>query len=205
MTDPAADFLAREEARLALLEGTAPPPNVITPTISVDAAAAAVTAPTNQPKTAEQKPPPPTTQPVQPPPPPAKVSTPEKVRRWRDDQAKRHAQMDNDEEQASMQLQMQAGRQLRDWYVNYEKQVESTKKANRQAETSAEVREQAMEADAEGTNAWERIVRLCDFQVGQKGSKCVKDLSRMRAVMTVLRREPIIPRKLRATTTDSEC
>jgi len=102
---------------------------------------------------------------------------PEKIKRWREEQAKRLAKKDDEEEDKKHEMKEAAKKELEEWYKNHEEQVAKTRKTNRSAEKELVADTEPMEPGTE----WERIAKLCDFN--PKGSKHQKDISRMRSII----------------------
>jgi len=102
---------------------------------------------------------------------------PEKIKRWREEQAERLAKKDDEEEDKKQEMKEAAKKELEEWYKNHEEQVAKTRKTNRSAEKELVADTEPMEPGTE----WERIAKLCDFN--PKGSKHQKDISRMRSII----------------------
>jgi len=115
--------------------------------------------------------------------PPPKIE-PEKIRLWREQQAKRLEEKDAVEETKKEELRNQAKKELEEWYKHHNELIAKNKAANRNAE-----KELVAEADVvEPGTEWERIARLCDFN--PKASKHSKDVSRMRSIILQLKQTP---------------
>ncbi|CRL08224.1 CLUMA_CG020909, isoform A [Clunio marinus] len=118
---------------------------------------------------------------------PQSADVPEKIRKWREEQQTRLHDKDIAEEKAKNILRKQAEKELEDWYKRHEETITKTKTLNRNAE-----KENIAEADEiEPGTEWERIAKLCDFSQSTKGSKSVKDNSRMRSIILQLKQSPM--------------
>lgn len=112
---------------------------------------------------------------------------PEKIRKWREEQKKRLAEKDREEEHKKEELRQQARKELEDWFRQTEESIAKTKAAARQAEKQTTALENGgvMEPGTE----WERIAKLCDFN--PKVNKSGRDVSRMRSIYLHLKQNPI--------------
>jgi len=109
---------------------------------------------------------------------------PEKIRRWREEQAARLEKKDMEEEIKKEELREQAKIELEEWYRHHEEQMSKTRSANRSAEKQYVADSQTVPQGEE----WERIAKLCDFN--PKSSKGSKDVSRMRSIILQLKQSP---------------
>ncbi|XP_049546218.1 clathrin light chain isoform X5 [Anopheles darlingi] len=170
-SDPAAEFLAREQNALAGLEDEIPP---------VAAAATAAVAGTNGSLDGE---------PVPKAVPKQVTEEPEKIRKWREDQKARLEEKDREEERKKDELREQARKELEDWYKHHDEAISKTKAANRESAKNAEKQFVAETDEIEPGTEWERIAKLCDFN--PKTNKSSKDISRMRSIILQLKQNPI--------------
>jgi len=132
-SDPAAEFLAREQDQLAGIGDDIIPP----PSEPAAAPAAASVAPTPVPRI-----------------------EPEKIRRWREEQKKRLDEKDAEEEQKKNEWREAAKKELEDWYKQHEETVAKTRSGNRAAEKELVSGDnKSTEAAAD----WEQIAKLCEF------------------------------------------
>ncbi|XP_059846226.1 clathrin light chain B-like isoform X2 [Hypanus sabinus] len=111
---------------------------------------------------------------------------PESIRKWREEQITRLENLDAASRKAEMEWKEKAKKELEEWYIRQNEQLEKIKKNNRAAE---EAFVQDSEEDTPGTE-WERVARLCDFN--PKTSKQSKDVSRMRSVLISLKQSPLV-------------
>ncbi|XP_069754826.1 clathrin light chain A isoform X2 [Narcine bancroftii] len=111
---------------------------------------------------------------------------PESIRKWREEQITRLENLDAASRKAELEWKEKARKELEEWYVRQNEQLEKIKKNNRAAE---EAFVQDCEEDTPGTE-WERVARLCDFN--PKTSKQSKDVSRMRSVLISLKQSPLV-------------
>merc|ERR1712109_84001 len=155
-TDPAADFLAREQAELGEELGeelgisNAPPVIAHMEGLSLEdqQELEAVNHEVAQERTTTPSP-----AFVMPPRP---KEEPETIRQWREEQAKRLEEKD-----------------LKDWYKRYEENLNKTKESNREDE-----KEFVFNDISPGTE-WERVTKLCDFSGKNANKNSTKDMSRM--------------------------
>ncbi|XP_048477348.1 clathrin light chain A [Rhincodon typus] len=111
---------------------------------------------------------------------------PESIRKWREEQITRLENLDAASRKAEMEWKEKARKELEEWYVRQNEQLEKIKKNNRAAE---EAFIQDCNEDTPGTE-WERVARLCDFN--PKTNKQSKDVSRMRSVLISLKQSPLV-------------
>ncbi|XP_043198275.1 clathrin light chain-like isoform X2 [Amphibalanus amphitrite] len=110
---------------------------------------------------------------------------PEKIRRWREEQKARLEEKDEEEERKKAEWREAAKKELEDWYKQHEESVSKTRAANRAAEkelVSGEAKSTERAAD------WEQIAKLCEFN--PKVSRNTKDTSRMRSLILQLKQNP---------------
>ncbi|KAK7473883.1 hypothetical protein BaRGS_00034872 [Batillaria attramentaria] len=111
---------------------------------------------------------------------------PEKIRIWREEQAKRLAQKDEEEEKTKEEWRSKAKKELDDWYKHHAEQLEKTRENNRAAE-EAFIKDRDEKVPGQ---AWEKITRLCEFN--PKNSKNTKDVSRLRSILLQLKQTPLV-------------
>ncbi|GCC26317.1 clathrin light chain B isoform X2 [Chiloscyllium punctatum] len=111
---------------------------------------------------------------------------PESIRKWREEQITRLENLDAASRKAEMEWKEKAKKELEEWYIRQNEQLEKIKKNNRAAE---EAFVQDCNEDTPGTE-WERVARLCDFN--PKTNKQSKDVSRMRSVLISLKQSPLV-------------
>ncbi|XP_069754825.1 clathrin light chain A isoform X1 [Narcine bancroftii] len=129
---------------------------------------------------------------------------PESIRKWREEQITRLENLDAASRKAELEWKEKARKELEEWYVRQNEQLEKIKKNNRIADeafykqsfadvigyvAAEEAFVQDCEEDTPGTE-WERVARLCDFN--PKTSKQSKDVSRMRSVLISLKQSPLV-------------
>ncbi|XP_037507304.1 clathrin light chain isoform X1 [Rhipicephalus sanguineus] len=184
--DPAAEFLAREQNVLAGLEDDnfdgAPVP-LQEPLVDGPADDVAAEVQMNGPSQ------PPTVVPDTSPRPTPVREEPEKIKKWREEQAKRLEQKDAEEEEKKAELRATAKKELEEWYARYHEQIEKAKLANREVSKNAE-KEWVHERDSPAPKGqeWEAIAKLCDFN--PKAARNSKDVSRMRSIILQLKQSP---------------
>jgi len=161
--DPAADFLAREQQELAGLEDDG------FGGLASDSPAAGEANQVNGDVS----------------PPESEVAPTQKTLLWREEQLKKIAEKDKNEEAKLEEWRNTAKRELEEWYARQAEQVEKHKKNNRVAEAEF-VKERD---ETTPGNEWERISRLCDFN--PKNNKNTKDVSKLRSLLLQLKQNPI--------------
>jgi len=205
-SDPAAEFLAREQDQLAGIgDDIIPPPSepadddLLAPKLEsesleplgsgsqadllFDPLSVAATSEPAAEEVEEPAPAAPAAAPVAPTPVPR--IEPEKIRRWREEQKKRLDEKDAEEEQKKNEWREAAKKELEDWYKQHEETVAKTRSANRAAE------KELVSGDNKSTEAaadWEQIAKLCEFN--PKVNRNTKDTSRMRGLILQLKQNP---------------
>ncbi|XP_014053981.1 clathrin light chain B isoform X3 [Salmo salar] len=111
---------------------------------------------------------------------------PESLRKWREEQKARLEQLDSASKAAEAEWKEKAKKELEDWHVHQNEQMEKNK-ANNRASEEAFLSE--ADGDSPGTE-WEKVARLCDFN--PKTNKTAKDVSRMRSVLIALKQTPLV-------------
>ncbi|KAM4621464.1 clathrin light chain B [Polymixia lowei] len=111
---------------------------------------------------------------------------PESLRKWREEQKARLEELDSASKAAEAEWKEKAKKELEDWHVHQNEQMEKNKVNNRASE-------EAFLAECDGDSPgseWERVARLCDFN--PKTNKQAKDVSRMRSVLISLKQTPLV-------------
>ncbi|XP_053284095.1 clathrin light chain B [Pleuronectes platessa] len=111
---------------------------------------------------------------------------PESLRKWREEQKTRLEVLDSASKAAEAEWREKAKKELEDWHVHQNDQMEKNKANNRASE-------EAFLAESDGDSPgseWERVARLCDFN--PKTNKQAKDVSRMRSVLITLKQTPLV-------------
>ncbi|XP_032383972.1 clathrin light chain B isoform X4 [Etheostoma spectabile] len=111
---------------------------------------------------------------------------PESLRKWREEQKTRLEALDSASKAAEAEWREKAKKELEDWHVHQNEQMEKNKANNRASE-------EAFLAETDGDSPgseWERVARLCDFN--PKTNKQAKDVSRMRSVLISLKQTPLV-------------
>lgn len=113
---------------------------------------------------------------------------PEKIKKWREDQAVMLEEKDVKEKEATEKLKESAAKELADWYLTYRDSKEKTKTMNRNAEKDF------VTSDTNGATSddtiWEKISTLCDFGAQAKAPKSGRDTTRMRSIFLQLKSTP---------------
>jgi len=113
---------------------------------------------------------------------------PEFMRKWKEEQKERLEKKDLEETAAMEDLKVKAKQELEDWYKRYETQLEKTKNCNREDETKYEGNEMN---HIEPGSEWERVAKHCDFSAKAPGH--TKDVSRLRSIMLQLKQNQTVP------------
>uniref|UniRef100_A0A8C1H758 Clathrin light chain n=1 Tax=Cyprinus carpio carpio TaxID=630221 RepID=A0A8C1H758_CYPCA len=111
---------------------------------------------------------------------------PESLRKWREEQKARLEELDAASKAAEAVWREKAQKELEDWHVHQNEQMEKNKANNR---VSEEAFLKECDDDSPGTE-WEKVARLCDFN--PKTSRQTKDVSRMRSVLISLKQMPLV-------------
>ncbi|KAK9963390.1 hypothetical protein ABG768_006580 [Culter alburnus] len=111
---------------------------------------------------------------------------PESLRKWREEQKARLEELDSASKAAETVWREKARKELEDWHVHQNEQMEKNKANNR---VSEEAFLKECDDDSPGTE-WEKVARLCDFN--PKTSRQTKDVSRMRSVLISLKQTPLV-------------
>ncbi|XP_073676390.1 clathrin light chain B isoform X1 [Garra rufa] len=129
---------------------------------------------------------------------------PESLRKWREEQKARLEELDAASKAAEAVWRDKARKELEDWHVHQNEQMEKNKANNRIADkafykqpnsdaigfvASEEAFLKECDDDSPGTE-WEKVARLCDFN--PKTSRQTKDVSRMRSVLISLKQTPLV-------------
>ncbi|MED6266708.1 hypothetical protein CHARACLAT_004802 [Characodon lateralis] len=129
---------------------------------------------------------------------------PESLRKWGEEQKTRLEALDSASKAAEAEWREKAKKELEDWHVHQNEQMEKNKANNRIADkafykqpnsdvigfvASEEAFLAESDSDSPGSE-WERVARLCDFN--PKTSKQAKDVSRMRSVLISLKQTPLV-------------
>lgn len=113
---------------------------------------------------------------------------PEKIKKWREQQAVMLEEKDIREQEATEKLKESAAKELSDWYLTYRDSKDKTKTMNRNAEKDLSA------ADTNGAatddTIWEKISSLCDFGSQAKAPKNGRDTTRMRSIFLQLKSSP---------------
>ncbi|XP_040904132.1 clathrin light chain B isoform X1 [Toxotes jaculatrix] len=119
---------------------------------------------------------------------------PESLRKWREEQKTRLEALDTASKAAEAEWREKAKKELEDWHVHQNEQMEKNKANNRLCPSLARASEEAFLAESDGDSPtgteWERVARLCDFN--PKTNKQAKDVSRMRSVLISLKQTPLV-------------
>ncbi|XP_069027661.1 clathrin light chain B isoform X2 [Embiotoca jacksoni] len=118
---------------------------------------------------------------------------PESLRKWREEQKTRLEALDSASKAAEAEWREKAKKELEDWHVHQNEQMEKNKANNRLCPSLARASEEAFLTESDGDSPgseWERVARLCDFN--PKTNKQAKDVSRMRSVLISLKQTPLV-------------
>ncbi|KAL7861150.1 hypothetical protein AOLI_G00174990 [Acnodon oligacanthus] len=129
---------------------------------------------------------------------------PESLRKWREEQKTRLEQLDSASKAAEAEWKEKAKKELEDWHLHQQEQMEKNKANNRIADkafykqpnsdvigfvASEDAFLKECDDDSPGSE-WEKVARLCDFN--PKTSRQTKDVSRMRSVLISLKQTPLV-------------
>jgi len=114
---------------------------------------------------------------------------PESLRKWREEQKDRLEELDSASKTAEAEWKEKAKKELEEWHVHQNEQMEKNKANNRASEEALMAESDGGDTGAPGTE-WERVARLCDFN--PKTNKQAKDVSRMRSVLISLKQTPLV-------------
>uniref|UniRef100_A0A915ANT3 Clathrin light chain n=1 Tax=Parascaris univalens TaxID=6257 RepID=A0A915ANT3_PARUN len=106
---------------------------------------------------------------------------PEKIRKWREEQKIILQKKDEAEERKKEEMRAAAKKELDEWYAQRAEQLRKTKAANRKLEQELLAERDSTEGGAE----WDRIAKLCEFNT--KNSKNTADVSRLRSLLLQLK------------------
>jgi len=112
---------------------------------------------------------------------------PESIRQWKIEQEARLVEKDRNEEKNLQELKAQAQKELDDWYKHYNAEMEKTRETNRAAQETL-VSEVSQMNDIEPGTEWDRVAKQCDFN--SKTARNTKDVSRMRGILLQLKQNP---------------
>uniref|UniRef100_A0A8C6THQ8 Clathrin light chain n=1 Tax=Neogobius melanostomus TaxID=47308 RepID=A0A8C6THQ8_9GOBI len=121
---------------------------------------------------------------------------PESLRKWREEQQARLEALDSASKTAEEEWRAKAKKELEDWHVHQNEQMEKNKVNNRIADKAFYKQPNSdvigfTDGDSPGSGTeWERVARLCDFN--PKTNKQAKDVSRMRSVLISLKQTPLV-------------
>jgi clathrin light chain A len=115
---------------------------------------------------------------------------PEKITRWREEQKLRLTTKDTEEEQKKSEWKELAKKELDDWYKNRQEQLTKTIANNKEQNKATEAELAALREKADSDAEWDRISKLCDFN--PKANKNSKDVSRMRSILLQLKQTPLV-------------
>jgi len=115
---------------------------------------------------------------------------PEKIKLWREEQRVRLQTKDVEEENKKKEWKEAAKKELEDWYKNRQEQLAKTHASNKVNNKAAEAELVAPREGGSSGSEWERMNKLCDFN--PKANKNTKDVSRMRSILLQLKQQPLV-------------
>lgn len=118
------------------------------------------------------------------------VKEPEKIKKWREEQKQRIAEKDALEEKKMKEMKEVAKKELEEWYKNRQEQLVKTIENNRLTNKASEAEIIANRDAAQVGHEWERVTKLCDFN--PKANKNNKDVNRMRSLLLQLKQQPLV-------------
>lgn len=117
------------------------------------------------------------------------IQEPEKIKKWREEQKARIEAKDAEEETKKKEWRESAKRELEEWYKHRQEQLVKTIENNRLSNKASETEIMASRANDSNGHDWERIAKLCDFN--PKANKNQKDNSRLRSILLQLKQTPL--------------
>lgn len=111
---------------------------------------------------------------------------PEKIKKWREEQKKRIETKDAEEELKKKEWKEAAKKELDDWYKNRQEQLVKTRENNKAAEAELNA---PYDSNAKNVE-WDRIAKHCDFN--PKANKNTRDVGRMRSILLQLKQTPLV-------------
>ncbi|CAG9534796.1 unnamed protein product [Cercopithifilaria johnstoni] len=106
---------------------------------------------------------------------------PEKIKKWREEQKIMLEMKDKNEEKKKEEMRAAGKKELEEWYARRAERLAKTRIANRKAEEDFISDRESLKDGAE----WERIAKLCEFSA--KNSKTSSDLSRLSTLLLKLK------------------
>jgi hypothetical protein len=113
----------------------------------------------------------------------------EKIKAWREEQRERLETKDNEEAVKKNEWKESAKKELEEWYQKRADQQVKTHENNKVTNKAAEA-ELVAPRDSQNGNEWEKLAKNCDFN--PKGNKNNRDVSRMRSILLQLKQTPLI-------------
>jgi clathrin light chain A len=110
---------------------------------------------------------------------------PEKIKRWREEQKTRLENKDNEEDAKRKEWKESAQKELEEWYRKRSEQLSKTHDNNKASDA-----EMISQRDSQSGQEWERLAKLCDFN--PKANKNTRDVSRMRSLLLQLKQQPLV-------------
>ena len=115
---------------------------------------------------------------------------PEKIKKWREEQKVRIETKDAEEEVKKREWKEAAKKEIEDWYKNRQDQLNKTRENNKIANKAAEAELNAPFDSSAKNVEWDRIAKLCDFN--PKANKNTKDVNRLRSILLQLKQTPLV-------------
>lgn len=113
----------------------------------------------------------------------------EKIKAWREEQRERLEAKDNEEAVKKNEWKESAKKELEEWYQKRADHQVKTHENNKVTNKAAEA-ELVAPRDSQDGNEWEKLAKNCDFN--PKGNKNNRDVSRMRSILLQLKQTPLI-------------
>lgn len=118
------------------------------------------------------------------------VQEPEKIKKWREEQKARIEAKDAEEQTKKQEWRELAKKELEEWYKHRQEQLVKTIENNRMTNKASEAEIMASRDSDSSGHDWERIAKLCDFN--PKANKNQKDNSRLRSILLQLKQTPLV-------------
>jgi clathrin light chain A len=115
---------------------------------------------------------------------------PEKMKLWREEQRQRLQTKDETEAIKQKEWKEASKRELEEWYKKRQEQLTKTHSNNKSNNTASEAEMTKSNNEFECGQEWERMAKLCDFN--PKANKNNRDVSRLRSILLNLKQQPLV-------------
>eukprot|EP00053_Salpingoeca_punica_P020535 m.211832 g.211832 ORF g.211832 m.211832 type:complete len:167 (+) comp18982_c0_seq1:100-600(+) len=112
---------------------------------------------------------------------------PASIRQWKEEQAKRLADMQKQSEAAEKELLEKAKKEMSEWKTSYQTSINEQRNRNKNEENEfIKLRDETTPG-----NEWERVGRLVDFTANKVAYR-TRDVSRMRTILISLKQTGLV-------------